>query len=85
MKHIPTLLTALVLAPLAAFHAAEAAESPTKPNIVFILADDLGYECGKIRWNSVRWNRDRTPKQTRHARDSRHCSLRLHGSDQRTS
>jgi arylsulfatase A len=45
MKYIPTLLTALVLAPLAALHAAEAAESPTKPNLVFILADDLGYEC----------------------------------------
>ncbi len=43
MKHVSTLLTALVLASLAAFHAAEAAVSPTKPNIVFILADDLGW------------------------------------------
>jgi len=32
------LLTALLLAPLAALHAA-----PAKPNIVFILADDLGF------------------------------------------
>jgi hypothetical protein len=30
MTQIPALATALVLAPLAAFHAAEAAESPTK-------------------------------------------------------
>jgi len=34
-------LTALLLTPLAALHAANA--SPPKPNIVFILADDLGY------------------------------------------
>ena len=37
------LLTALLLAPLAALHAAEAATSPTKPNIVFIFADDWGW------------------------------------------
>ncbi len=38
MKHTLTFLTALLLAPLAALHAAAA-----KPNIVFILADDLGF------------------------------------------
>ena len=39
MKHALNLLTALLLAPLAVLHAADA----PKPNIVFILADDLGY------------------------------------------
>ncbi|MFM8904047.1 MAG: sulfatase-like hydrolase/transferase [Verrucomicrobiota bacterium] len=34
-----TFLTALLLAPLAALHAADA---PT-PNIIFLLADDLGW------------------------------------------
>jgi len=41
MKHILTLLTALLLVPLAALHAADAATAK-KPNIVFILADDMG-------------------------------------------
>ena len=35
----PTLLAALLLAPLAALHAANA----TKPNVLFILADALGW------------------------------------------
>ncbi len=39
MKTTLTLLTALLIAPLAALHAAE----PGKPNIVLILADDLGW------------------------------------------
>jgi arylsulfatase A-like enzyme len=41
MKHNLSLLAALLLAPLAALHAADA---PTKkPNILFILTDDQGY------------------------------------------
>jgi arylsulfatase A len=41
MKSLLTLLTVLLLAPLAALHAADAPAS--KPNILFILADDLGW------------------------------------------
>jgi arylsulfatase A-like enzyme len=41
MKHPLTLITALLLAPLAALHASDAPKPI--PNIVVILADDLGY------------------------------------------
>jgi arylsulfatase A len=40
MKHCLTLLTALLLAPLAGLHAAPAA---AKPNILILYADDMGY------------------------------------------
>ena len=40
---IPALLTALLLAPLAALHAADSAKPAAKPNIVYMLADDLGW------------------------------------------
>ena len=39
MKRTLTLLTALLLAPLASLHAAE----NSRPNIIVILADDLGW------------------------------------------
>ena len=42
MKHIFLGLAAVLLAPLTALYAADAPK-PAKPNIVFILADDLGY------------------------------------------
>lgn len=41
MKHLFCILTALLLAPLAAVHAADATKR--MPNIIVILADDLGY------------------------------------------
>jgi arylsulfatase A-like enzyme len=40
MKHIITLITALLLAPLSALHGADA----SKPNIILIFADDLGWK-----------------------------------------
>jgi len=43
MKPIVTLLAAVLLAPLAALHAADTPKSQAKPNILVILADDLGY------------------------------------------
>jgi arylsulfatase A-like enzyme len=45
MKYLTSLSTALLLALLAAFSIAPAAHAaePSKPNIVYILADDLGY------------------------------------------
>ena len=40
---MPTLLTALLLAAPAALHAAEAPKPAHKPNILILLADDMGY------------------------------------------
>jgi arylsulfatase A len=37
------LLTALLLAPLTALHAADAPNTSARPNVLFILADDLGW------------------------------------------
>src|ERR1700735_2285871 len=42
MKHLLLTLIAMSLAPLAALRATEPAK-PTKPNILVIVADDLGY------------------------------------------
>jgi hypothetical protein len=52
MKTTLTLLTALLLAPLAA-HAAEPVQRP--PNIVFMLADDLG--GGDLRCDGIPYSR----------------------------
>ena len=43
MKHILTLFTALLLAPLAAPHAADA---PRRPNILWLIAEDFGQHLG---------------------------------------
>ena len=43
MKPSFTLLAALLLAPLAALHAADAPKPAAKPNLVIILTDDMGY------------------------------------------
>lgn len=41
MKHIFTLLSAFLLAPVATLHAAES--KPAKPNVIYIIDDELGY------------------------------------------
>jgi hypothetical protein len=43
MKHSLTLVTMLLVAPLAALHAADAPRAADKPNLIFINIDDLGY------------------------------------------
>ncbi len=43
MKPTLTLLTTLLLAPLAALYAADAPELTAKPNLVIIFTDDMGY------------------------------------------
>ena len=43
MKHILLVLTALLFAPLAVLHAADASKPANPPNILFFLADDFGY------------------------------------------
>ncbi len=44
MKNTLTLLTALLLAPLALLHAADASAPPVEPNILWIVMDDVGAE-----------------------------------------
>jgi arylsulfatase A len=63
MQRSLTLLAALLLAPLAALHAAQA--QPARPNIVFILIDDFGYaDCGAYGAKDIR-----TPHIDRLARE----------------
>jgi arylsulfatase A-like enzyme len=50
---ILTFLTALLLAPLAASHAADAPKPSGKPNIVFILVDDMPYAGPSVTGNKL--------------------------------
>ena len=43
MRTTLPLLTVLLLGPLAALHAADAPTPQVKPNVILIMADDLGY------------------------------------------
>ena len=45
MKHILPIIAALLLAPLAALHAADV--PPQKPNILFVIADDASPHFGQ--------------------------------------
>lgn len=69
MKHALTLLTSLLLAPLAHLHAADAPSpsSATKPNIVLIFTDDQGYgDLGCFGSKTIRTpNLDRLAKEGR--------------------
>lgn len=64
MKHTLTLLTAL-LAPLVALHGADVPKTPAKPNIVFILIDDLPYAGMSLTGNTYLQtpNMDRLAKE----------------------
>ncbi|MEO6739076.1 MAG: arylsulfatase [Chthoniobacteraceae bacterium] len=47
MNHLINLLTALIMVPLSTLSAAQKPDSAGKPNIVFLLIDDLGFaDCG---------------------------------------
>ena len=43
MKHTNTFFIALLLAPLAMLHAADAPKPDKRPNVIFILTDDQGW------------------------------------------
>ncbi len=73
MKHALTLFTALLLAPLAALHAAEAlpnANAQTKPNILLIYLDNVGYGDLGCYGNPV----VKTPRIDRLAREGVRCT-----------
>ncbi len=64
-RHILLLMVALLLAPLASLHAAEPARPQTKPNVLFIIADDASrhfgdaYGCNWVKTPNI----DRLAKQ----------------------
>lgn len=53
MKSTSALLTAFILAPLAALHAADSPKPPPKPNIVFIFTDDQRFDTIAALGNPV--------------------------------
>ena len=65
MRHLILRLTLLLAVPLAAPRAA----APAKPNIVVIIADDLGY--GDVGCNGAKPSNVKTPNIDRLARQGR--------------
>ena len=53
MRTILPLLTALLLGPLAALHAADAPTPQVKRNVILIMADDLGYAALGCYWQKL--------------------------------
>lgn len=68
-----SLLTALLLSPLTALHAADAPKPASKPDILILLADDLGY--GDPRYYNSK-SEIATPHIDRLAREGMRYNLR---------